>query len=161
MTDVRPQRRIAAEMLKCGVHRVWVDEQYLSEVSLALTRDDIRKLIDDKVIRKKQIQGVSRGRAREHTLARTEGKRRGYGRRSGKKGARTGPKKRLWINRIRPQRRYLRGLRDNDMITPTQYRELYRKAKGGQYRSLSYLRGNLVESGIIKESTTRTRVRGR
>lgn len=149
MTDISPQRRIAASILDCGENRVWVDQDHLDDVALALTRDDVKILIRDGVIRKKQKQGVSRGRARLHNEQVRRGQRRGQGRRKGAKYSRV-DKKTRWINRIRPQRRYLKALRDKGFLERSDYRKIYRKAKGGQYRSVSYLRNQLQEAGVLK-----------
>ena len=63
--NLRPQKSMAAKVLKVGVSRVWVDPTRLDEVSLAIRRDDIRKLITMGTIKAKPAQGVSRGRARD------------------------------------------------------------------------------------------------
>ena len=151
-----PQKKIAAKILGVGVHRVWIDPDVEEDLSLALTREDVRKLIADRTIRKKPIVGVSRGRARVLKIQKKRGLRRGHGSRKGRKFARQ-PKKELWINRIRSQRRYLRGLRDNQSITPAQYRQLYAKAKGNSYRSVGHLRNTIQEAGILKKPKTKRR----
>jgi large subunit ribosomal protein L19e len=43
------------------------------------------------------------------------------------------------MRRIRAQRRTLRVLRDNNTLDRTTYRRMYRKAKGGEYRTVSVL----------------------
>ncbi len=151
-----PQKKIAAKILGVGVNRVWIDPEVEEDLSLALTREDVRKLIADRVIRKKPIVGVSRGRARILKLQKQRGQRRGHGSRKGSKTARQ-PGKELWIKKIRSQRRYLRGLRDNQLITPAQYRQLYAKAKGNSYRSVSHLRNTINEAGIIKKPKIKRR----
>ncbi|MHA2362440.1 MAG: 50S ribosomal protein L19e [Candidatus Hodarchaeales archaeon] len=147
--DVTPQRTIAAEIMKCGVNRIWISQDHLSDVSVALTRDDVKKLILDGIIRKKQIKGVSRGRARLRQEKKQRGQRKGTGRRQGAKFSRIGKKER-WINRIRPQRRFLKALRDKELLSKHNYRKTYRQAKGGQFRSVAYLRSQLQESDMIK-----------
>ena len=154
--DVFPQRVIAASILKCGINRVWISQDNLSDISIALTRDDIKKLIADGLIQKKQAKGVSRGRARVNLEQKRRGQRRGTGKRKGAKFSRI-PKKQLWINKIRPQRRYLRALRDNGMIERHDYRKVYRQAKGGQFRSVTYLRNQLQETGLIKAKVSTAR----
>ena len=62
MTDLRNQRRMAAELLKCGLYRVWMDHDRLDEIAKAVTKDDIRILINGKAIKSRQIQGISNGR---------------------------------------------------------------------------------------------------
>ncbi|MHA2095964.1 MAG: 50S ribosomal protein L19e, partial [Candidatus Hodarchaeales archaeon] len=100
--------------------------------------------------------GVSRGRARLFAIQKRRGQRRGRGSRKGRKGARQ-PSKDLWIAKIRSQRRYLRGLRENNLITPTSYRQLYAKAKGNLYRNVAHLRNTVYESGIVKKSKGKRR----
>lgn len=154
--NLTPQKNIAAKILNVGVKRVWIDPEYEEDLSLALTRDDVRKLIADNVIRRKPIKGVSRGRARILSLQKRRGQRRGQGSRKGKAGARQ-PSKKVWINKVRSQRRYLRGLRDNQLILPSQYRKLYSKVKGNSYRSVAHLRNTVDDSGIIKKRKVKRR----
>ena len=45
MTDLRNQRRMAAEILKCGENRVWMNPDKLDEVEECITRADIRTAI--------------------------------------------------------------------------------------------------------------------
>lgn len=154
--NLAPQKRIAAKVLGVGVHRVWIDPDIEEDLSLALTRADVRKLIADRTIRKKPVQGVSRARARYIKRQKRRGQRRGPGSRKGRKGARQ-PSKRLWIIKMRAQRRYLRALRDIQAITPSQYRTLYAKVKGNAYRSVAYLRKTIEDLGIVKKPKVRRR----
>ena len=143
MTNLSNQKRMAADLLDCGENRVWLDPSEQMEISEAITRQDVRELIDEGVIGKKEKKGVSRGRARERDEKRSYGHQKGQGNRKGKKGARN-PEKKEWQTKIRALRKELKRMRDDEEITATQYRELYRKAKGGEFRSVRYLR-NYVE----------------
>jgi large subunit ribosomal protein L19e len=154
--NLTPQRKIAAKILGVGIKRVWIDPDIEEDLSLALTRDDVRKLISDRVIRKKPVKGVSRGRSREIRLQKRRGQRRGHGSRKGRMGARQ-PTKRAWIDKVRSQRRYLRSLRDNERITPAQYRSLYVKVKGNAYRSVTHLRNTIEDQGILKKPKVKRR----
>ncbi|MHA1910160.1 MAG: 50S ribosomal protein L19e [Candidatus Kariarchaeaceae archaeon] len=146
MVDVRIQRRIAASILGIGLNRVHIspDPDDLLNVSLAVTREDVRRLIHDGTITKKHVKGISRGRARARKPKQDRGQRRGPGRRKGKASARNNPK-RAWINKIRSQRRYLKNLRDEGFIERSTYRTLYRQAKGNAFRSVRYLRTFITE----------------
>ena len=150
MTDLRNQRRMAAELLKCGVHRVWMDQDRLEEIAKAVTKDDIRILINGKAIKARQIKGISSGRKKFATEQKEKGRRRGHGSRKGAKYARL-PKKERWINTIRPIRTYLKTLRGEKQIDATTYRKYYRKAKGGEFRSKHHLQTHLISDGILKE----------
>jgi large subunit ribosomal protein L19e len=130
---------MAADVLNVGASRVWLDPDKLSDIANAITREDIRGLINDGTVKSKQANGVSRGRARGNVTKRKKGHRKGHGSRKGAKNARS-PKKRLWIRKIRSQRKTLRELRDDKALDRTTYRRMYRKAKGGEYRTVSVLR---------------------
>lgn len=144
MTDLANQRRLAAEVMSIGVNRVWLDPEASKDIAVALTREDIRKLIEEGKVGKRDIKGISRGRARELHDARAYGHRKGHGSRSGAKGARR-PKKEQWMKRIRALRSQLREMRDNKTIEVSTYRKLYRKAKGGEYRSRAHLKAQIEQ----------------
>ena len=138
MTDLSAQKRLAADVLDVGENRIWLDPNAQSEIAQAITREEIRELVDDGTIRAENARGNSRGRARERNRKRAYGHRKGPGKRKGKQGARQN-RKEQWQNKIRAQRRKLRELRDQGELTPTQYRELYKKAGGGEFRSVRYM----------------------
>ncbi|MFA4934694.1 MAG: 50S ribosomal protein L19e [Candidatus Methanoperedens sp.] len=144
MTDLANQRRLAAEVMDIGVHRVWLDPEASKDISSALTREDIRELIKEGKVGKKEIKGISRGRARKVDEARAYGHRKGHGSRSGAKGARR-PKKEQWMKKIRALRSQLREMRENKTIEVSTYRKLYRKAKGGEYRSRAHLKAQIEQ----------------
>lgn len=129
---------IAAKILKVGVGRVWMDPERIDDVALAIRRADIRRLIHEGVIMAKPEVGTSRARARELHEKRKKGRRKGPGSREGKKTAGIS-KKDMWMQKIRPIRRYLRRLKARRMITPRVYRDLYLKAKGGLFNSVRQL----------------------
>lgn len=152
MVNVSYQRRMAAEILKCGVNRVWIDPDQLDEVAEAVTRGDVRRLISYRVIQVRQKAGISRGRARAVQLQRLKGRRRGHGSRSGTKNARS-PRKREWIRTIRPLRAELRRLRGAGELDPRTYRTYYRKARGSTFKSRAHLISHLESAGVIGEKS--------
>lgn len=150
MTDLRNQRRMAASLLKCGLNRVWMDHDRIDEIAKAVTKEDIRVLINGKAIKSRQIKGISSGRKKFNAKQKEKGRRRGHGSRKGAKYARL-PRKERWIRTIRPIRSYLKTLRDEKQIDKTTYCRYYRKAKGGEFRSTNHLKTHLTTDGIIKE----------
>lgn len=150
MTDLRVQRRMAADLLDCGQNRVWIDPLHMDDVASAITREDIRRLIRQDVIQKHQKKGTSRGRARHHKRQKAKGRRRGPGRRKGAKGART-PKKGEWKRRIRALRDQLRSLRDSGRISASTYRTYYRRSNGGEYTSRRHLLSHMVTDGVLTQ----------
>ena len=147
------QKRMAAHILSkkegriVGVHRVWINPDYLEEVSSAVQKADIRQLIEDGLIKAKPIKGISRGRARRAAAQKAKGRRKGQGSRKGSRNSRD-PKKNRWMRLIRAQRRVLKDLRGDETLTPSEYRYYYRKAKGGSYRSIAHMRTNMGLDGI-------------
>lgn len=147
--NLKPQRRMAAEILKCGENRVYFDPYLIEDISLAITREDIRNLIKQGVIQKKYKKGISKYRKNFRHERKKKGRARGLGKRKGTKHART-PKKKAWIKRIRPIRRELKRLRDRRLITTANYRILYKNAKGGMFNSIAQLNRHIREKELIK-----------
>ena len=142
MSDLASQRRLAAAVLGCGENRVWINPEKLSDVQNAMSRENIRNLIEEGTISSHQKKGISRGRARARIAKRAYGHCKGPGRRRGAKGART-PSKIQWIKKIRAQRKELRAQREAGSITRTEYRRLYRRASGGQFRNVAHLKAQI------------------
>ncbi|MFA5267595.1 MAG: 50S ribosomal protein L19e [Methanoregula sp.] len=150
MSDVASQKRIVASVLKCGVNRVWFDPSRLSDIENAISREDLRALIADGAIKARQKKGVSRGRARARIAQRSYGHRKGPGKRKGAAGARK-PSKTAWVQKIRAIRKVLVELRDAATIDRHMYRILYRKAAGGQFRSVAHMKAQMeILAGRMK-----------
>jgi large subunit ribosomal protein L19e len=133
--SVVSQRRLAAELLKVGTTRVWVDPEDVDRVSSAITREEIRKLIHEGSIRKLPETGISRGRKRVRRQELLLGRHKGPGSIKGS----VGHGKTRWVLRIRSIRRRLRTLRDKRFVTTQVYRKLSLMAKGGTFRSAAHL----------------------
>ena len=93
MTDLSAQKRLAADVLDVGKDRVWFDPEAQSEIAEAITREDIRDLVDQGTIQQKGASNNSRGRARERADKQAYGHRTGAGSRRGTAGARENSKK--------------------------------------------------------------------
>jgi len=136
VTNLRNQRRLAAQILKVGQDRVWIDPNRIEDVEAAITREEIRKLIHEGVIKPLKEKGVSRARARVVHEKKKKGLRRGPGSRSGAAKAKVS-KKEAWMNKIRALRKRLRELKAQKVITESIYRKLYVMAKSGKFASVA------------------------
>lgn len=136
--NVDRAKELVADMYGVGLKRVWIDPEKIDEVSQALTREDLRRLVEKGIIRILQKGGQSRYRARILREKKKKGRRRGPGSRKGTPAARSDPKKE-WIKKIRAIRRLLKRLREKGVIDRKTYRRLYRQAKGGFIRSKSHV----------------------
>lgn len=143
MTNLSNQKQLASKILGCGVNRVWLSPEAAEDIAGAITREDIRGLIEEGHIKAIPVRGVSRGRARARDAKRKYGHRKGHGSRKGKKGARN-PRKEQWMKKIRALRRKLKELRDEGVLDRSTYCTVYRKAKGGEYRNVAHLEAHLA-----------------
>jgi large subunit ribosomal protein L19e len=132
--SLKSQRRLAAEILKVGENRVWIDPERIDYVEAAITREEIRKLIHEKVVKSLPETGVSRARARVFAEKRKKGLRRGPGGKSGPARSKIS-KKEAWMNRIRPLRKHLTELKNSRAIAEGTYRKLYDMSESGVFAS--------------------------
>lgn len=149
--NISAQKRIASQILKCGVNRVFIEPEYIDDVLMCITREDIRGLIKQGIIRKRQKIGISRVRANIRHDRKIRGRARGIGKRRGNTTART-PSKRKWINTIRPLREHLKELRSENRIDVGVYRKIYLRAKGGSFKSVATMNRYLEENKLLKKS---------
>ena len=140
--DLKTQKRMAAEVMDVGKDRVWINPDEMEKVDEAITRKDIRNLIEGGTIQKKDEKGTSKGRAKHIKKQKKKGRRKGQGSRKGKKGARKSDKTK-WMEKIRSIRKRLKEMRDEEEITSDQYRKLYDMSKGGFFRDTKHLENHV------------------
>ena len=145
MTNLTSQRRLASQILKVGQNRVWIDPDRTDDVEGAITREEVRKLIHEKIIQASQITGVSRGRAKTVKEKKRVGRRKGPGSYTGS-GYATVSKKEAWMAKVRSLRRKLRELKAGRVIAETTYTQIYRMIGSGRFESIAdlerYLKGH-------------------
>ncbi|MEM4267280.1 MAG: 50S ribosomal protein L19e [Candidatus Woesearchaeota archaeon] len=148
--DLKVQKRLAAQVLKCSPKRIVFDPERLGDIKEAITKADIKGLISDRAVICLPKKGVSRVRAKERRFKKSKGQRRGFGKRKGTRKARLS-KKLAWMNKVRSQRTFIRLLRDKNYIERRVARELYLKAKSGFFRSMRHINLYLTERGLVKK----------
>ena len=136
--NLKLQKELAARVFGVGKGRVKVDPKASDTIKDAITKADIRSLVESGEIKILQLNRISRHRARDRKEKRKKGRARGHGRRKGRATART-PSKMTWINKVRLQRRILASLKTEGKLTTINNRTLYRKIKGGFFRSKKHL----------------------
>ena len=137
--DLSLQRKLSKKVLNAGSSRIWFDPEKNEEIKEALTRQDIRTLVNRGSIKVLPKKGVSRARANVLQKKKSKGKKRGPGSRKGKKTART-PKKGVWMARVRALRKFLKNYKEKGLVTKEEYRDLYRKSGGGFFRNIAHLK---------------------
>jgi len=148
--SLRSQRRLAAELLKVGESRVWIDPERTDDVEAAITREEIRRLIHEGAIQRLPKEGVSRARARVLQEKKRKGLGGGPGRKSGSAQAKVS-KKEAWMKKIRALRRKLRELKASRVITESVYRRLYSMAGSGVFESTADLERYIKTRGLRRK----------
>ncbi|MBU0591405.1 50S ribosomal protein L19e [Candidatus Micrarchaeota archaeon] len=126
-------RRLAADILNVGESRIKISPDGVKEAEGALTRVDVRGLIDKGIIKKGKISGRASTR---------KVRRRGPGSRKGSKSV----SKDMWMQKVRSQRKFLKLLISSNGLDKSSKRQVYAKVKSGIFRNkramLFYLKDN-------------------
>jgi large subunit ribosomal protein L19e len=138
--ELKKAKELAATIMKVGIGKIYIDPVQTDKVKEAMTRDDIRGLIAERVVKKRQDNFQSKGRARVLKAQKQKGRKRGQGKRKGTKKTRVN-KKENWIKKVRAQRRTLKELKQTkpEEVKALGYSKLYRQVKGGLFKGKKYL----------------------
>jgi len=142
MSDLKSQRRMASEILDIGENRIWMDPEQKDQIEEAITRQDVKNLIEGGAIQKRDQEGTSKGRSKQKKKQKKKGQQKGHGKRKGKQTARKGDKEK-WMEKIRAIRKRLKEMRDEGTVTQEEYQKLYDMAKGGFFRDKKHLENHV------------------
>ncbi len=139
--ELNKVKKLAAQILKVGVRRIYIDPTKTEKVKEAMTKDDIRGLIAERIVKKRPLVNQSRGRARVLAEKKKKGRKRGHGKRKGTKKTRV-EKKKTWINRVRAQRQALKEMKKEnpEAVKELGYGDIYRKIKGNYFKGKKYVK---------------------
>ncbi len=140
------QKKLAAKLLKTGKTKVWIDPDSIDDVSIAVTKNDMRKLIAKGTVRPKPKLGLSGGRSQAARLKKQRGLRSGPGSRKG----RVLLDEERWMQKVRAQRSFTRLLRKRKIITPTNSRKLYLKIKGNAFENIAQIKTYIREKELAR-----------
>jgi len=132
-------RTIVAQLLKRGKNKIWIDPNERQKLTEAMTKEDVRGLIAEGIVKKRKVSQQNTKRA----LARKKGRKRGPGKRKGTAKARTNPKKK-WMKKVRAQRKKLKQLKLGKIKLKISYRKSYKMIKGGYFRGKKHLESTVI-----------------
>jgi len=152
MSNLKTQKRIAAGVLGIGQSRVWVSPEAATDIAQAMTREDVRSMIEQGFIKEKPKKVQTRARAKKRVLLTKKRKAVGHGKRKGTTGGRKSAKVK-WMAKVRSQRKFLKNLKSKKTIDVKTHRKYYRGVKGGGYANLRTLKESMKTAGVLKEET--------
>ncbi|HZX19681.1 MAG TPA: 50S ribosomal protein L19e [archaeon] len=138
-------KKMAAEILKVGVTKIYLTPGETKRFKDAMTKEDVRSLIKEGLIKKRLDHLQSRGRARILAAKKKKGRKRGKGKRTGKRGARM-ERKASWRKNVRAQRRTLKEMKDSGVKLKKPARQIYLMIKGNFFKGKKSLQA-MVEEG--------------
>lgn len=125
--NIKKKKNLVARTLKIGKGRIVFDKNRLNEIKEIITKQDVRDLLKNGVIKIKTIKG-----RRKKVNKR---KKRGFGRIKKKVNKR----KKVYVFRIRKLRKYINHLLKTKVITKEKYYKLRKMAKAGAFKSRRHL----------------------
>ena len=130
---------MSAEILDVGHNKIWLDPENLDQIKEAMTKEDVRALIQERLIKKKTPAEQSKARAKVLHKKKKKGRKSGQASKRGTKKARTNQKTK-WIKNVRAQRKKLKELKQKGEIKGKYtYAKLYRMIKGGYFKGKRYV----------------------
>ena len=79
------------------------------------------------------------------------------GSRKGKRTARL-PKKKEWVLKVRSQRRFINALKDKNLLSNKNYRDLYSKIKSNRFRNIRLIKLYIEENKLIQKNEIQKKV---
>ena len=146
------KKRLAADILKTSKKNVRFVVDALDDIKKAITRSDIKGLIAIKKIIHVKSQGQSSSRSKKIAQQKKKGRQKGRGSKKGKKHSVLG-RKEAWVLKIRTQRKFIKNLRERELVDAHNYRILYNKCKGGYFRNKRHIKLFLTEQKMINIKT--------
>jgi large subunit ribosomal protein L19e len=128
------KKELAAKTLKVGKNRIILENSAMQEISEAITKQDIRDLFNQGIIKIKEKKGKKKKVKRKTK------------RRAGKVKMKPKKRKQEYVKITRKLRRYVKGLKEQGKIENENYKDLRKKIRMRKFKSKSQLKEYLGEN---------------
>lgn len=132
--NLKNKRRLVARMLGVGLDRVILNYEMKDEIKEAITRQDIKDLLKERIIKIREKKG-KKSRKKRKTK-----------RKEGKVKKKVNRRKKNYVKLTRKFRNYIKNLRKAGKITKEKYSNLRKKIKMKAFKDLTHLR-EAIQSG--------------
>ncbi len=147
------QKKLAARTLGVSPKRIKFNAKSADErnnLNEIISRDSVRDLVSDGVIKKLPAKGNSRTRANKIAEQKKKGRRSGQGSRKGTAKARFDTKNK-WMIKIRALRALLKTFKDQGRLDTKTHRDLYQKAGGNFFRNKRHMMLYIEQNNLLGE----------
>ena len=147
------QKALAARALGVSKKRIKLNAdsaEKKKDLKELISREGAKELLAEGIISKTSKKGNSRTRANHIAEQKKKGRRSGQGKRKGTANARFNDKTK-WIIKIRALRALLQSFKESGRLEVSDYRDLYRKAKGNFFRNKRHMLLFIEQNSLLKE----------
>ncbi len=131
--NLKKKKKLVSRALKVGIGRVRLNPEMREEIKEAITRQDIKDLKKEKIIKVKEKRG--RKKKKKRKIKKRQGKR--------KKKTRKGKKD--YVKLTRKLRKYIKNLKTRNKISKERYYELRKKIRSKVFRDFAHLKASIEE----------------
>jgi len=135
--NLAKKKNLAMRTLNVGKERIIFLESRIDEIKEAITKQDIKDLVDDGAILIKEKKG-------KKTIVKRE-RQRG----AGKVRKKVNKRKKEYVIMTRKLRKHVAGLKSRGEITPEEKTEIRKKIRNREYRSLRHMK-DLIKSEVTR-----------
>ena len=132
------KKMLIARTLGVGKSRIILNTTRLNEIKEAITKQDIRDLLNDKAIKIREVKGK---------LTKIKRKTR---RRAGSIKKKVKTRKRDYIKLTRKLRNHIAVLKKNKKISQENFLKIRKQIRASEFRSIAHMKERLRETGIAK-----------
>jgi ribosomal protein L19E len=127
--NLKRKKKLIARTLGVGIEKIRLNSEMRDEIKEAITRQDIKDLKKENIIKIKEKRGKLKKKKRKTK------------RRGGSRKKKLKKRKQDYVKLTRKLRAYIKNLKIKGKISLGEYRDLRKKIRAGVFRDLAHLAG--------------------